>query len=323
MNNNIRIFIYLSPDMEEDIINGIIDHNTLYKLLSSFINFAEIFKLSCFVFLPNNLKSWKSFPKIRILLDKIESSTQSNIIFFSKIPNCYKHKELREELVTENGIINSLINNRLPLLFTNSNKKEYIKDVCNSCKKIHTMCYITKTLYIGNINSINNNFRAVIEDYCKISLDKWYINLANLDELKIKQFLIIYAKLKNISEELLPKIQSIKITEEFIKLLKKERKKEIENIFSSILRATLYPPSNDKNKHLYSIDYHRNKPFNINKFKIFRLDIVSWTETGNKDSGLKRILFAENENNKKIFFHYDFAHAELSEKIIIKKLENI
>lgn len=322
-NNFIRISIYISPNIETSLQNGLISEEELFKILKSFIKLADFLRLSCFVFLPSTLKSWQYSPKIRILLEKIESDSQSNIMFLSKKINCDQIKEVEEISITETNIINSLIINKLPFLFTTLEEKGYLKRNCNSCEKSDTLCYSTKKINVENISLIDTEFKRILEDYCKISLDKWYINIKKIDEIKIKQFLIIYAKLKNVSEDLINKIEIIKITDDFIQDLKKELPREIENILSSMLRAILYPSSQEKGRTENSIDYHRNTIFNVDGFKIFRLDVVPWSESGSKKSGLKRILFAEDKDNKKIFFYYDFDHADLSEKMIKSKLRDI
>ena len=322
--NSLKIKILFSPEIERRLLNGSIEEKALFKILTAFISLANSLKLSSFILFPSFLKSWiNSYPKLKILFEKIKTDTQTNILFIQDKSSCSEIEKKMDLLITEKEIIKLLINNKLPFLFTAFEEKNYQKEKCEDCINNNTMCYNINSLDINDIFFISTNLEETISKYCKISLKEWYINIKNLNEAKIKEFLIIYAKLKNVPEELIFKIESIKVTDEFLQLLKKETAKEIENILSSILRATLYPSSQEKNRDRNSIDFHRNSPFNINNLKIFRLDVLDWSESGKSKSGIKRILFAENEKQQKIFFYYDSDHAELSEKIIKNKLSDI
>jgi hypothetical protein len=108
---------------------------------------------------------------------------------------------------------------------------------------------------------------------------------------------------------LIKRIKDIEIHDKFCEDIKDNPDSNLVNITLSIARAALLPSASDpiNTRHELSIDWHRHNPFKIQNTKLYRVDVVPWSRSGITNSGVERILMADDGINKR-FVAYTSTH---------------
>ena len=318
MDNDIRIFVTITPELEEKLAcNEITKDDMIY--FKDLIDYFEKYYSSVTFLLPNCIK-WvfqtNNFLKPIFNLINRRNSNFNFLGFPSELECDTKENEnLIKNFHSKILLfaINKLKKNEIPLL-VDKQKKELSKEICKECCDENSLCaHSTKIKTYDFSRKILNE--GILKEFCQDSLDRWYFNREILSEKHIKIYMLIYSKFLSCNEGELKKILEIEISDELIEDIKNEEIKTIKEIIISILRSILYTPLSSGDRQEHSIDYHRHEPFREKEWTIYRLDIISPSRSGRHISGARRVIFCE-KNNKRRYIYYTSDHDVVNQTML-------
>lgn len=300
----IRIRVTISPKMEFNIINSdeIREYYTFFKQIREF---ARTFSHILSVVLPNDIQRFLiSDPLFKDLINGIKKDPRANIIFSHARSDCnivFNSKSFSFKEQNVNALISIILKkNSLPLLLDVNefffNKVE-CNDKNNDCKNLLCRKNIVITSY--NINQMSEWKENIIK-CCRQNLDEWVLNQNSINSDAIKYIALLIAFTFDAEPEDFSQFSPVVILNEFCSDIKKLSAEDIKKVAFSFFRATVYPSVNSVERKEMSIDWHRNKPFNIGDFDLYRVDVVPLNKSGVKCSGTKRVLMAKRNGSSYI-----------------------
>lgn len=323
-----RILATISPEVESIIYS---DHSadSLYDFFSKSITFFKYFKQSTFFLIPREALGVMAIDRrLRTIKDCIETDTQSNIIFCSKksIDEC-NFNDINDIIdgdnystVSKMNILSSLYNNKFPIIF--DIKSTLIKKIyCESCSS--TRACKNEYDFISNVIPSSNEYSIIARKLYLRYMNVASYNLHELSEINLKEIIFFNCILYNIDSDYLECIENIFFTKNFINDINKYNINDLSKIAFAAFRACAFPSSTGTEiRHEYSIDWHRNDPFTIDGFNLYRVDVVDPTRSGVKgSSGVERILMCKKDG--KTFFNYYTNKHDFDKKSIRIRLNKI
>ena len=317
----IRIISTISPNIESLLRNyQLLDE--LGDLFGSAYNFFVNLKHIIVFIIPIEIKGiFYSNKKLRIFLELVENNTQTNIIFVAskkirecKLSNLSKiFTQFREAESVNRQIVNSLYFRRIPLL-VDKEKLEIEKKECTACG-IEKMCARPINLVTIKIP----DYEIIKEKLVEISgknIKLWHLQRKNIDSNDLKALAFLAGIFYGFPEDKLSFVKRYFIHKKLIDDLKRKVSNDYLPVAFSMLRAAALSSSSDPNtnRETFSIDWHRNNPFIVEGRKLFRVDVMSATESGINNSGIERLLMAKYKGHI-YFLGYSSSHEFFKETI--------
>ena len=297
MNSEIRIITHFSPLIEEELIKNGADN--VLPMLKLSVDIIEKFKHTAILVFPSELLGlFNSNIKLRIILDKIYSNTQSNIFFQSinKYHNCVgdlskMYNGFPISTCTHNFTNYITFKNKTGLLFDRYSFS-YKKQACTPCEDgidcSHSLFFTVYSL------SNDINLTRDFEKIAGLKLESWKVERNKLTENDIKGLGFLQAILHGATEHEINAIAKYSITPQLVEELRNLDDRKLFDASFCMFRTCAYPSSQMPNHHKLSIDWHINNPNIIRpyKYKLFRVDVLPANRKGIGSSGVIRLLMA-------------------------------
>lgn len=317
-NMQYRFKIILSPELEKNIIT-FTNQNFTIELLLNVIRAIRCCKFMVYFLIPVELKSYFNIDGYRILLDEIySSSSQSNVFFYDKRNDC-KTQFLVNNINTDykfsiNVFLYLLKNADFPV-FLDYRPLKIQKKKCteSKCSNLNCSIDIDYNNPSFNIKSIDE----MINFIAKRNYEDSIFSIKTINKDTINDIMYLICRIHNIPETDYNKIKSIKYRNDFFYDIKNSNITDLKNILFSLFRGIVYPPAKGKQRKAYSLDKHKNTPFIVNEYKLYRIDVVPPKVSGIRgNSGRKRLLIGEKNGDIEILAYTD--NHDFS-KVLIKK----
>lgn len=327
MTKDIRIISYISPYVESKLVNyDLQDLAELFDFAS--VIYSKLKNLSILI-LPIELMSvFISDLHLRMFKDLIENDPQSNIIFGKTLlPDCCEldsstdiFMDYPEAVHSSASIIKCLSEWNYPLL-VDIQQNNFKKNECVKCSNLN-QCSDQMELISCKVPS-HEEFNKCVNQFIESGITHWHINRGSFTSFDLKKLAFLLSLFYDVGEQNIPTQNDYLIHNGLCEDIKSNRGNNFNNIAFSIYRANQFSSSSDPltNNERFSIDWHRNDPFRLNDYKLYRVDVVGPFKTGLSNSGTDRILYA-SDGMKKIFLAYTVNH-DFSLRLIENRVNSI
>jgi hypothetical protein len=328
MSTEARIVAGISPELEYRLLT----YNISSDVVELFIRALSIFsrlKHVTILIVPKHLTAvFKSHDKLKIFISAVESDSQSNIIFATHNipPQCnLTHEDILfppfpSSINSRDFIVNTISKDRAPFLIctkSNAIKKEKCPRPC-----VNTICPDEVLLLTSNLPNLSD-FDRLLKETIKSNLKLIYIKKDSIKLQDIKFLSFILSVLHNFTDDEIKLSTDYHLHKSIYTDIKEGSIDDYIDIAFSMSRSILFSSASNPNQERsrYSIDWHPHNPNKINNYKIFRVDVVPSDRSGKTNSGVKRLLIAD-DGKKKTFIAYTSRH-DFSIDLIRKRIETL